>query len=73
MTPSSECSATEKVSQIDDLILPDAPDFISFPPLIPLSLMCKYIKMFRTSFPNSLPTEEERLRDKVNVEFKFLD
>ena len=67
---SSASSATE-AAPLPDLNLPFDPDFVTFPPLVSLDLMCKYISMFRTSFPQSLPTNEERLRAKVNVEFKL--
>lgn len=76
MKRSSASSSTEQSASAHDpdfLDLPVDPDFISLPPQVSLEIMSRNIKMFRTSFPNSLPTEEERLRAKVDVEFKFLD
>ena len=70
--PSFESCDTSRAGKAEPMLnLPDDPDFISIPPDISLSAMCRYIEELRKAFPNSIPTDEERLRAKVDIEFKF--
>lgn len=51
--------------------LPVDPDFVSRPPLVSIAVMQSTILMLRRSFPQGLPTPEERLQRKMDVPFVF--
>ena len=72
--PSSASFGTDQrePAQTSDFVdLPYDPNFVSRPPQVSIEVMLKEIAFLRSSFPNGIPTDEERLRAKVNVEFKL--
>jgi hypothetical protein len=52
-----------------DFELPIEPDFHSLPPSVPFHLMIQRNREIRAMFPHGIPTEEERLAQKVPLEF----
>ena len=72
--PSSAFSGVDqrKPTQTSGFLdLPYDPTFESRPPQVSFEVMVKEIEFLRTSFPKGLPTDEERLRAKVDVEFRL--
>ena len=67
MRRSSEFAVTEAV--VPDLELPVEPDFRPLPRRVPLDVMIQRNEELRKMFPQSIPTEEERLASKVHEEF----
>jgi hypothetical protein len=52
-----------------DLELPVAPDFVSLPPRRSLEEVLPWMEELRRWFPQSIPSDEQRLAHKVDVEF----
>jgi hypothetical protein len=53
-----------------DLVLPDS-DFVTQPDKISLSQALLLNEQAKAWFPQSLPTDEERCRERVDIEFKL--
>lgn len=63
----------EATSGSRDLTLPIGEPPNRLPPCLSIEQMMERIEELRRWFPNALPTQEERLRSKVDVPFRLLD
>jgi hypothetical protein len=70
MRRSSEQPAeAQSPGQPEWLDLPDAPDFVAYPPSVSLDQALALNEQAKAWFPQSMPTPEERLASKCLVEF----
>ena len=70
---SASCELRDAALPSLDLDLPDAPDFVSLPPLVSLEKMIRRNQELRQLFPRGIPTDEERWQAKRFEEFRFID
>jgi hypothetical protein len=66
--PAAECSKPAHPAEVH-LVFPVDPDFRSLPPKVSMDRYLEFNRQIREWFPGSIPTEEERLARKVDVEF----
>lgn len=71
MTPSAASFDTTDptIRNGETLTLPVDRGFQSLPPLVSMAVMIERSSDLRRWFPQGLPTEEERLKTKCDVEF----
>jgi hypothetical protein len=58
-----------KMTEQDTLVFPDAPHVATVPPNVTVEQAAVLNEQMRQWFPRSIPTREERLAVKVDVEF----
>jgi hypothetical protein len=67
--PSVQQAEAELPGQPEWLDLPGDPNFIAYPPSVPLNDALVLNEQAKAWFPRSMPTPEERLATKCLVEF----